>query len=174
MNADLASIIDDVRVRIGELERRQRNQTRTGVIDQVDPAKGLARVRLSDGDRPFLTGWLPWEEAAAGANKTHTPPSVGQQVRVNSETGDLTDGTIQGSVNSADNARPSSSGDTHVLLSFGQAMIAVSDDGATMRFSVGATSLTLTDLAATMYSNGSVSVMDAGGIYDIGPRIDHN
>lgn len=140
---DLASIIDDMRRRIGELERRIRSQSRTGVIAEVDPAKGLARVRLNDGDKPFLTGFIPWEEPAAGANKTHSPPSVGQQVKVYSESGDLHDASIQGSLNSDANARPSGDGDTYVLASVGDASITISGGGSAMVLRVGGSTVSI-------------------------------
>ena len=44
----------------------------------------------------MITGWIPWAEPAAGANKTHNPPSVGQQVQILSESGDLYDGGYSG------------------------------------------------------------------------------
>jgi phage baseplate assembly protein V len=101
-------------------------------------------VRLLDGPRPFLTGWLPWAEIAAGANRTHNPPSIGQQVQILSESGDLRDGVIQGSVNSAANGRPSSKGDEHVLLAVGDARISVGDGGGVMVLRVGGSSVTIT------------------------------
>lgn len=127
--AGLPEIIDDLRRRIAELERRQRAQSRTGVIAQVDAGNGLARVRLQDGERPFLTGWIPWAEPSAGANRTHNPPSVGQQVQIASETGDLHDAVIQGSLNSDANGRPSGAGDEYVLASVGAASVSITAAG---------------------------------------------
>jgi phage baseplate assembly protein V len=138
------AIIDDMRRRISDLERRQRGQTRTGVIEEVDAGQGLARVRLQEGETPFLSGWIPWEEAAAGANKTHVPPSPGQQVRLFSESGDLTDARIQASVNSDSNARPSGAGDEYILASVGGASITISGGGASMVLKVGGSTVTLT------------------------------
>ncbi|MCA1263302.1 phage baseplate assembly protein V, partial [Nitratireductor aquimarinus] len=73
--------------RIAELERRGRNRKRTGVVAELDLKKGLARVRISDGDRPFLSPWVPWKEIAAGGIKSHIPPTVGEQVDLVSESG---------------------------------------------------------------------------------------
>ncbi|MBR9651913.1 phage baseplate assembly protein V [Thalassovita aquimarina] len=142
--SSLAEIIDDLRRRLSELERRQRAQSRTGVVAEVDPAQGLARVRLQDGDRPFVTGWIPWAEPSAGANKTHNPPSVGQQVQVTSESGDLHDAVIQGSLNSDANGRPSVAGDEQVLASVGDVRISVSGGGSSIALSVGGVALTIT------------------------------
>lgn len=151
----LPEILDDMRRRLADLERRVASQSRTGVVAEVDAGAGLARVRLSDG---LMTGWIPWEEPAAGANKTHNPPSVGQQVRIYSESGGLHDASIQGSLNSAANGRVSGAGDEHVLASVGAAQIKASGGGSTITLQVGASSITLTD----------------GGIVLNAPRIDLN
>lgn len=156
--AGLPEIIDDLRRRVSELERRIRSQSRTGVVEEVDAANGLARVRLQDGDEPFLTGWIPWEEPAAGSNKTHNPPSKGQQVKVYSESGDLHDASIQGSLNSDANGRPSGAGDEYVLASVGAASVTISGGGSAMVLKVGASTVTLT----------------GGGIVLNSPRIDLN
>ncbi|MBN7778927.1 phage baseplate assembly protein V [Nitratireductor aquimarinus] len=92
--------------RIAELERRGRNRKRTGVVAELDLKKGLARVRISDGDRPFLSPWVPWKEIAAGGIKSHIPPTVGEQVDLVSESGDLTDAVIDMSTPSNSNPRP--------------------------------------------------------------------
>ena len=154
--AGLPEIIDDLRRRVTELERRQRAQSRTGTITEVDAGNGLARVRLQDGDQPFVTGWIPWTEPSAGANKTHNPPSVGQQVQISSESGDLHDAIIQGSINSDANVRPSGEGDEYVLLSVGQASIRVVGGGTGILLSVGPYSLTLT-AAGAANAGGSLS-----------------
>jgi len=156
--AGLPEIIDDLRRRVSELERRVRSQSRTGVVEGVDAANGLARVRLLDGGEPFITGWIPWEEPAAGSNKTHNPPSPGQQVKVYSESGDLHDASIQGSLNSDANGRPSGAGDEYVLASVGDASVTISGGGAGMVLKVGASTVTLT----------------GGGIVLNSPRIDLN
>ncbi|MFV0385664.1 phage baseplate assembly protein V [Paracoccus sp. (in: a-proteobacteria)] len=154
--AGLPEIIDDLRRRVGELERRQRAQSRTGVIADVDPGRGLARVRLLGGDTPFLTGWIPWSEPSAGANKTHNPPSHGQQVQVFSESGDLHDAVIQGSLNSDANGRPSGRGDEYVLASVGGASVIISDGGLSLALAVGGVSVTITP-AGLSISGGLVT-----------------
>lgn len=152
----LPEIIDDLRRRISELERRLHSQSRTGVVAEVDAANGLARVKLQEGGQPFLTGWIPWEEPAAGANKTHNPPSVGQQVKIYSDSGDLHDASIQGSLNSDQNGRPSGAGDEFVLASVGAASIKVQGGGAAIVFTVGGFSLTLS-AAGAVNAGGALS-----------------
>lgn len=146
----IADVLDALRRRVTELERRIGAQSRTGTIAEVDAATGVARVRLQDGDVPFLTDWLAWEELAAGANKTHNPPSVGQQVKVVSESGDLHDATIQASVNSDANPRPSAAGDEYVLASVGEARITITGGGSAIVLQVGASKATLTGGEITM------------------------
>ncbi|WP_200962390.1 phage baseplate assembly protein V, partial [Pseudovibrio sp. POLY-S9] len=94
MSQDLPDLIAELHFEVAEIKRRLASRTREGVISEVDAAKGKARVRLTDSDTPMLTGWLPWTEPASGANKTHNPPSIGQQVSLTSESGDLTDARI--------------------------------------------------------------------------------
>lgn len=142
--AGLPEIIDDLRRRITELERRQRAQSRTGIITEVDAGNGLARVKLQDGIQPFVTGWIPWAEPSAGANKTHNPPSVGQQVQITSESGDLHDAVIQGSLNSDANGRPSGAGDEYVLASVGDASVTISGGGHSLVLKVGGVMVTVT------------------------------
>jgi hypothetical protein len=146
--------MDDMRRRLAALERRFGSQGRTGVVTEVDAANGLARVQLTDGDAPMLTGWIPWTEPAAGANKTHNPPSVGQQVEIKSESGDLHDATIQGSLNSASNGRPSGAGDEFVLLSVGAASIKATGGGSAIVIAVGGYSITFA-AAGTVENGGS-------------------
>lgn len=92
--------------KVAEGERRARNRKRTGTITEVDNAKGLARVKITEGEKPFISGWVPWKEVSAGGTSSHIPPTVGQQVDVISESGDLTDGVIDFSTHSNANPRP--------------------------------------------------------------------
>lgn len=92
--------------RVKEAERRGENRKRTGVITEVDNARGLARVLLEEGDPPYISPWVPWKEIAAGGISTHIPPTVGQQVDLVSESGDLTDAVIDFSTHSDANPRP--------------------------------------------------------------------
>lgn len=108
MRSDLGDIIADIYHRIETVERRISNQTRYGVVTEVDAAKRVARVKLNEDEdgKPFLTGWLPWTTPACGSLKVNMPPSVGQQVAVRSESGDLTDAVIDMSLRSDANPLP--------------------------------------------------------------------
>ncbi|MFT0891000.1 phage baseplate assembly protein V [Pseudochelatococcus sp. G4_1912] len=140
--SDLAAHFARLNYRIAELERRDRNRSRIGTVLEVDPVKGQARVELANG---FVSDWIPWQEQAAGAARTHFPLSIGQQVRVRSQNGDLTDAEIEASLPSDTNTRPSQKGDEYVLLEVGSTRIAVSDGGATASITVGSSTLTITD-----------------------------
>jgi phage baseplate assembly protein V len=104
----LAEIIVDLYKRSAEHDRRFENRERTGTIAEVDAKKGLARVKLGEDKdgKPYLSPWVPWKETAMGAIKTHFPPSVGEQVKLVSESGDLTDAVIDTSLPSDANKRP--------------------------------------------------------------------
>jgi len=122
MRRDAADIIADLYHRNAELERRFQNQRRTGTIESVDAAKGTARVRLSEDPAtgaPYLTTDIPWKMPAMGATKINIPPSVGQQVDVVSENGDMTDATIDNSVRSNANALPAAQPGEAVIVTGG-------------------------------------------------------
>jgi phage baseplate assembly protein V len=125
---DLPGQIADIYRRLAELERRDRNRKRTGVITEVDTAKGLARVELSrpGGGAPYLSAWLPWKEAAAGGIKSHIPPSIGEQVDLASESGDLTDAVIDLSSPSQANPRPHDG--PEMVVTKGISRIQIGDD----------------------------------------------
>ncbi len=129
---DLTDFMTDVYQRLAELERRARNRKRTGTVSEVDHKKGLARVKISEpGAVPYIGPWMPWKEIAAGDIKTHIPPSVGQQVTVVSESGDLTDGEIDMSIPSTANARPHDG--PEAVMTKGSVRIEVSDDRAKVK-----------------------------------------
>jgi Type VI secretion system/phage-baseplate injector OB domain len=124
---DLPSQISWLVAQVGELQRRDRNRVRTGKISEVDLSKGLARVEFEvrDGE-PYLSGWLPWKEIAAGGIKSHIPPTVGEQVDVVSESGDLTDGIIDMSTPSNENPRPHDG--PELVIVKGDSKLIMSDD----------------------------------------------
>lgn len=107
----------DIFHRIEQLERRLENRKRTGLVTDVDAAKGVARVSIGEDPvtgEPMKSPWIAWDEMAMGAIKFHTPPSVGEQVTVESENGEWTDARIKTSVPSDANGRPSDKSDEHV------------------------------------------------------------
>lgn len=126
--------VADLYKRIAELERRFQNQRRTGTIAEVDYDKKLARVKLTDDadGQPFLGPWMPWKVVAAGGTKINVPPTVGQQVDVVSESGDLADGSVESSIKSDDNDLPAAkAGEGHITT--GSTVIFFSDKQIRLR-----------------------------------------
>lgn len=119
--------VADLYRRDAERSRRERNRKRTGVVAEVDHAKGVAKVKLSSpGGKDFVTGWLPWKEIASGGIKSHIPPTVGEQVNVVSESGDLTDAEIDMSIPSTANPRPHDGAEA--VITKGGSRITIGDD----------------------------------------------
>lgn len=124
---DLPGQISWLVAEIAEIKRRDRNRKRTGQISEIDLAKGLARVRFEERNgKNYLGPWMPWKEIAAGGIKTHIPPTIGEQVDVFSESGDLTDGVIDMSTPSNDNPRPHDG--PEAVLTKGNSKIVIADD----------------------------------------------
>lgn len=97
MNADIA-----------ELFRLLKNLIRNGTITEVKD--GRARVQLAPD---LITTWLRWGTPRAGDARTAWTPSVGEQVTVYSEGGDLTQGVIALSINSDKYPAPSNNPAIH-------------------------------------------------------------
>lgn len=129
--ASLVDQITDLYVRMAELERRNRNRRRKGTIAEVSDDKSKYRVKLSEqAGKPYLTPWIKARTLAAGGVKVDVLYSVGEQVDVVSENGDMTDAQIDFSTYSDDNARENSDtpfhikiGDTVIEASAGQAKV---------------------------------------------------
>ena len=124
----LDDLIGHLLWQISDNERRNRGRVRMGTVEEVDAEKGLARVKLTEeGDYPpLLSPWLRWKEQAMGDMRTHFPPSKGQQVRVVSQNGELTDAEIDLSIPQDSTERPSKAGDEYVLADVGGTRIVVS------------------------------------------------
>ena len=131
--------VADLYFRHAEMERRFANRERTGTVHEVDHAKGLYRVKLGDGEggAPFLTPWLRVQEAAMGGKiKTHFPLRVGEQVKVISENGDLSEAVIAQSGRSDENQQVSGRGDeaqvvndkAHVIWREGEMVVKFGDN----------------------------------------------
>lgn len=153
----MTTIIDYIRhmqLRLAELERRDRNRSRIGTVTEVDPSKGLARVDIGpEQSMPMLTGWIPWQEQASGAAKTHWPPSVGQQVRVRSQNGDMTDAEIELSLPSDVNNRTSRKGDEYVICDVGAARVFVDNGGSLVEARVGGSYIRIEEGLITIHAD---------------------
>lgn len=119
----------DLVFRIAELERRQRNRRRKGTIAEVGTGEnaGRYRVQLSEQEgAPYLTGWLRTRQLAGGLVKVDALRSVGEQVDVVSENGELTDAEIDQSTYS--NTNPRANPGTPLHIQIGGATFAMSED----------------------------------------------
>ncbi len=176
----LPEVIADLYARIEHLQSRLENRKRTGLVKEVDAAKGLARVVLGKDpvtDEDFVSAWIPWDEMAMGAIKWHTPPAVGEQVSVSSENGEFTDARITTSVPSDQNQRPHDKAGEHVRT-VGNARILEKDGN--VKIMVGGSTIDITGeaveiTATTIKLTGHVIVkgnMDQDGVHvdSIGPH----
>ncbi|MET0170907.1 MAG: phage baseplate assembly protein V [Agrobacterium vaccinii] len=114
------SIVDHIEqmgFRIAELERRDRNRRRKGKIAEISDDKSKYRVELSrQGEKPYLTPWIKARTLSAGGVKVDVLHSIGEQVDVVSESGDLADAQIDFSTYSDDNARENSDTPFHIKI----------------------------------------------------------
>lgn len=119
--------LDDIGFRIAELERRDRNRRRKGKIAKISDDKSKYRVELSrQGEKPYVTPWIKARTLSAGGVKVDVLYSVGEQVDVVSESGDLADAQIDFSTYSNENARENSGAPFHIKI--GDTVIEASGD----------------------------------------------
>lgn len=111
----MSAEFEDLLRRIPEIERRVRNMMRYVTVAEVDPQKGLVRVKDDGGDpdQTFESHWIPWMEQA-GQTKTWTPPSVGQPMMILSPSGNMADAIAVSGRFSNQNPQPSQNGDENV------------------------------------------------------------
>lgn len=91
-----------------ETERRLQSFINRGIVTHVDYAAARCRVQI-DG---VETDWLKFSAARIGKVKIWNPPSVGEQVLVISETGELSTGLVTTSFDYDDQPMPSANADT--------------------------------------------------------------
>lgn len=132
MDYTVEDIIMSLGTRVTELERRVANKRRTGVVSEVDHERGLYRVELSkQNGRAFQTPWIPARSLGAGGVKFDVLHTVGEQVDVLSENGDLTDAVVDLASYSNDNARENANTPLHIKI--GDTVITASGDGVTIK-----------------------------------------
>jgi phage baseplate assembly protein V len=114
-----------------DVEQMAGEVVQLGVVASVDPAAATCTVRLGD----LVTGELPWLAARAGALRTWSPPSVGEQVVVLAPEGDLDNGVVLPGLYSDANAAPAA--DPQIVhLEF--------EDGAVIRYNQSSHALQVT------------------------------
>ncbi len=102
---------------LAEADRRIENIVRVGRVASVDPATATAIIDFGD----FTSPPLPVGQLTGGAIQFWCMPSEGEQVMVLSESGDIANGTIYGSIY-AGNA-PSSDGAVPMINLAGGRMV---------------------------------------------------
>lgn len=130
----LSGQVSDLYYRIAEVERRARNRKRTGTIAEVGSGEtaGKYRVQLSEqGGRPYLSPWLKAKALGAGGVKIEVMRTVGEQVDVVSESGDLTDAVVDLSTYSDENARANRE-NVPLHIKIGDAVFEMSGGGLTV------------------------------------------
>jgi phage baseplate assembly protein gpV len=114
MSDDLESHFLALYEHIAELRRRLDGMVTQGPITEVDPDAGTVRVRVGGTDEePMLSGPIPYAQSM-GAFKGHSPPSVGQQMKIINVAGDYAQGLAIPMTQSDQNKSPSKKGDEHV------------------------------------------------------------
>jgi phage baseplate assembly protein gpV len=162
---DLPGQIRWIADQIADQKRRDRNRKRLGTVSEVDHKKGLARVEFSDqGGKKFIGPWMPWGEVAAGGTRSHIPPTVGEQVAVISESGDLADGEISMSVPSNANPRPHDGPEP--VITHGDVRLQINKDEFTF---TGTLRVKKGDL---IVEEGDASI--TGSVHFKGPSVRHN
>lgn len=150
-----------------ELNRRIENLIRIGTIAEVDHA--AHRVRVDSGE--LLTTWLKWRTGRAGATRTWSPPTIGEQVMILSPSGVLENGIVMPSIFSDAHDSPSDSPTEHVMLfpdgariSYDHASGALTATGIQTALVQAAVSVTLdtplTHCTGDLHVNGTATIDD--------------
>lgn len=168
-----------------ELNRRIENLIRIGTIAEVDHV--AHRVRVESGE--LLTDWLKWRTGRAGATRSWSPPTIGEQVMILSPSGELGNGIVLPSIFSDAHDAPSDSPTEHVMLfpagariAYDHASGALTATGiqtATIQAAVSATLDTpLTHCTGDLHVNGAATIDDlltyGNGIAGTGGANDNN
>lgn len=102
-------MIEDLRLRVTELERQVANVIRIGSVLAVDHDSALASIQIGEN----TTAMRPWLTQRAGSDSTWWAPEVGEQVVLFSPSGDFNQGVILPAIYSAAAPAPSTDPDVH-------------------------------------------------------------
>lgn len=136
---------------IADLTRRLANIVRIGTVATVDTSHCFATVTIGN----ITTRPLPWLTIAAGSDRTWRAPSVGEQVLILSQSGDLNNGVILCGIYTDAKPAPDNDEGNWTL---------VFRDGATIRYKTFDSSILVTGFAdVTVNGSGDASVTIGGG-----------
>lgn len=88
-----------------ETDRRLANMASYGVVSEIDPETGRARIQIGE----LLTGWLPVMATRAGGDRTWAMVEAGEQVAVLAPSGDFANALILGGMYSGAHPAPADS-----------------------------------------------------------------
>ena len=119
---------------LADLQRRLENIVRTGTVEDVDLKDPKApRVRVRDGE--LVTGWLPFGTSRAGATRTWSAPTKGEQVVMLSPSGELAAAVVICGLYCAANPAPSSDPNEHITIFGDKTRMTYNDKTGLMVFS---------------------------------------
>lgn len=178
--AELESDIEDLR-------RRAENHNRIGIVDQVNPAAGLCKVKHGD----LMTPWVKYMSPSAGEISETRHPSAGEQcLLINYGGGDggahavalcglISDQFPPASTEAQlhrrtypDGTQSSYDHSSHTL-SWQNAQTSVTASQEVIDLVIQAAKLTLTPESALLQIGASSVLVDAQGIHFTGPVVDH-
>lgn len=100
---------------LNDLQRRLTNLIRRGRVHSVDFSKMPPRVKV-EYSQGAVTAWLPFVSLSAGLScTTWNPLSIGEQVIILAESGDLNCGIVVPAIHCADNPPPSVDPNAHMI-----------------------------------------------------------
>jgi phage baseplate assembly protein V len=142
--------------RVAELEQRVALSSRTGTVAQVNAAEGLVRLKIGDSSAggDLLSPWVPYAQTG-GALKVHSPPSLGQQMALQSPSGDLAQGLA-------------------IPMGFSSANPSPSGDGAAHVITFGGATITLNASGLSVVMGGVTFAISGGGVAISGGAVTHN
>lgn len=206
VNQKLGPLIErlaELEAEIEDIRRRAENHNRIGIVDQVNPAAGLCKVKHGD----LMTPWVKYMAPSAGKISETRHPSVGEQcLLINYGGGDgsahsvalcglnsdqfppasteeqlhrrtYPDGT-QSSYDHASHTLSWQNGQTSVTAS--QELIDLVIQAAKLTLTpesvllqIGPVQLAMTPETALLTIGASSVLVDAQGIHFTGPKVDH-
>lgn len=139
---------------VAELTRRLANVVRLGTVASVDTTYALATVKIGAN----VTRPLPWLTMAAGEDRTWRSPSVGEQVVVLSQNGEISTGVILCGLYTAAKSAPDNAEGNWTL---------VFRDGATIKYDTAASALSVTGFATVNIEGSGAATVNIGGDADV-------
>lgn len=164
----LLRAVTELQQRIGDIDRRMDSTMRHGKVTDVDTKKQLARIEIGENDgKPLKSAWIPYGQVA-GAYKSHSPPSKGQQMTLLAPNGEVRQGILMPMTWSDDNKSPSDKEDEYVDT-FGKLKIVKKGDSYDLEVDGAKISMTK-DKVTTSIGNSKVE-QTADGITITGTTI---